>query len=148
METVEQGQTRRNLTGGRAYVNFAAVIVEACAGSGWFKLPFIFLQTLPPDEAVLYAYLVDQCKQLDAHLGRTEGWFYCTVRKIKKDVGIGPRTQTRVIKSLQRKGYIHTKKIGIPAKRHILIDPNALGELISDGIEKRRELQSHPIGCD
>ncbi len=134
-----QEDVKRKLTGGRGYMHFAAVIVEACAGSSWFRLPFSFLQKFQADEAVLFAYLIDQCKQLDAHLGKTEGWFYCTTKKIKKDIGFGAKTQTRVLNSLANKGYIHTQKKGVPAKRHILINPEALAELIYDGIEKRKE---------
>lgn len=127
---------------GERNTHYAEALIEAMAGSSWFKVPRAFLVTMPPDEAVVYAYLIDLCKQLDVHLRRKDGWFYCTVEKLERETGVGAKAQTRILQTLEENGYIHLGRRGVPPRRHVWIDADALADLLVAYAERAKDARA------
>lgn len=97
---------------------------DAYQPGNWFRFPLTYLDIMTLQEAVMLAFLHNhsmRCKK--------EGeWFFCKVSLITKALRVHTRTQSRVFRSLASKGFIQMQSRGIPAKRWITIDWDALGE--------------------
>ena len=71
-----------------------------------------------------------------------DGYFYCTVGKLKKNTTIPKKTQSRKINNLIELGLIEKKLKGLPAKRHFKINENKLLNLFFDqNLDNPRQLQ-------
>jgi hypothetical protein len=68
---------------------------------------------------------------LESRVGSSDGWFYCTTERLVKETRMSPRTQRRVIKILEERKLVKTKKSGgPPAKRYIKINTKLVTETI------------------
>lgn len=99
---------------------------ERILSSGnWFLFPRDFLRIMSVEQAVLLAHLINFSNLLKASLLK-DGWFYCTAKKLHHDLGMSPKTQSRVLRLLANSAFIELVKKGLPAKRHIRINFIAL----------------------
>lgn len=62
-----------------------------------------------------YRYWCSQGKNID-------NGFYFTTKEMEKELGLTYKQQNLILKKLEAKGYISTKLIGLPARRHIYIN--------------------------
>lgn len=58
-----------------------------------------------------------------------DGYFFSTVENIENTLFIKRKKQENIIKELKQLGLIETKLIGVPAKRHIKINPEKILEI-------------------
>lgn len=96
------------------------LIKQAYDPGNWFQFPRVFLLVMSSNEAILLAYLVNHSSAVKAEEKR-RGWFFCPMKKIVADLYWSEDRQTRTMKTLEDKGFIVTRKRGIPAKRWIRI---------------------------
>lgn len=62
----------------------------------WFRFPKTLLQFMTPDEAVFFSYLNNLATL--ARAKRNDGWFYCTIRQVERDLKFDARKQVRLLK--------------------------------------------------
>jgi len=97
--------------------------------------------------AVLLADLISKEEYFIAN-GMTNGWFFNTEENIEKDTTLTPYQQRNTLKKLVDQGFLETKRIGIPAKKHFKINEglvmkllNNLSERKSTTINKNKEIR-------
>lgn len=69
-----------------------------------------------------------------------DGWFFNTADNIKEDTTLSYYKQKIAIKTLEEKGFIETKLIGVPAKLHFKIFENKISNFLKTEIEKTSKL--------
>ena len=97
--------------------------------------------------AVLLADLISKEEYFIAN-GMTNGWFFNTEDNIEKDTTLTPYQQRNTLKKLIEQGFLETKRIGIPAKKHFKINQeqvmkflNNLSLIKSTTINKNKEIR-------
>ena len=97
--------------------------------------------------AVLLADLISKEEYFIAN-GMTNGWFFNTEENIERDTTLTPYQQRNTLKKLIDQGFLETKRIGIPAKKHFKINEgqvmkllNNLSERKSKTINKNKEIR-------
>lgn len=101
----------------------AMIIEELFDDNAWFRIPKIFVHQMGTDEAIMLAYLIFQSNRIKAHERRKgwDGWFYCRLSQMEKDLQILPRRQQRILKKLKNKRLIGHCRKGIPPRRYFKI---------------------------
>lgn len=92
------------------------------ADGGWFRFPKRFLAILDATEALVLAYLCNQANVAMDHDRYENGWFFCSAKKMEKDIFFNRFAQIRLVNKLAAKGYVKTKRQGQPPKRWIKIN--------------------------
>jgi hypothetical protein len=82
------------------------------------------------EAAGLLHYLIDYCSELPIAM-RVGGWFCCPSSLIERGLEIPVEAQTRLLNRLMAEGVIETKRMGLPAKRHIRIKWESVNEMIA-----------------
>ena len=81
--------------------------------------------------AVLLADLISKEEYFIAN-GITNGWFFNTEDNIEKDTTLTPYQQRNTLKKLIEQGFLETKRIGIPAKKHFKINEDQVMKLLNN----------------
>jgi len=81
--------------------------------------------------AVLLADLISKEEYFIAN-GMTNGWFFNTEDNIEKDTTLTPYQQRNILKKLIEQGFLETKRIGIPAKKHFKINEDQVMKLLNN----------------
>ena len=81
--------------------------------------------------AVLLADLISKEEYFIAN-GMTNGWFFNTEDNIEKDTTLTPYQQRNTLKKLIEQGFLETKRIGIPAKKHFKINEDQVMKLLNN----------------
>ena len=99
--------------------------------------------------AVLLADLISKEEYFIAN-GITNGWFFNTEDNIEKDTTLTPYQQRNTLKKLIEQGFLETKRIGIPAKKHFKINEDQVMKLLnnlslikSTTINKNKEIRTN-----
>lgn len=109
------------------------------ANSNWFQIHTDFFDVLTLEQSMVLHFL------LNWHLKKTrEGkvssnWFFCTVKSMEKELRLNPDQQTRVLKALQKKGFLEFRRKGIPPRRHIKFNSFKIYEVLKNSHQKRKE---------
>lgn len=90
----------------------------------WFRFPFSLLKIMSRDEALVLAFLANHSFKVKCH--ERKGWFFCKMKEICEKLGMSEWTQTRVIAMLRQNGFITVNKYGMPARRWIHIEWDAV----------------------
>lgn len=78
------------------------------------------------ETAAFFSELASECSYFeDRHL-LADGWFFTTVENIQRKTGIKKKRQYSIFKELKALGLVETKRAGMPAKRYIRINEDAL----------------------
>lgn len=110
--------------------------IESVYNAGnWFMFSRHFLYAMDPAEAIFLQYLINWSSRVNA-IDLHDGWFYCSAKRIQKEMVMTIDTQTRRFKVLKGLGVIETKMEGMPAKRWILINYNKIKDLINEGYDR------------
>ena len=86
--------------------------------------------------AVLLADLISKEEYFIAN-GMTNGWFFNTEENIEKDTTLTPYQQRNTLKKLIEQGFLETKRIGIPAKKHFKINEDQVMKLLNNLSERK-----------
>lgn len=120
-----------HLTGARA-----DEMLTLMYGDGeWFRYPKKLTSVMSDSQALLMAFLINfsSSKEVRAYMKLTGGWFYCTVDRIRLEFAWSTDKQGEMVKALAAKGFIRTKRKGVPPKRHIQIDAMYLLKQVAVG---------------
>jgi hypothetical protein len=94
---------------------------------GWFPTHRALIKKIGIEAAVVLQYLINY----KSRVGDSDGWFYCTIEKMKDELGISTRTQRRLIGNLIEENLIESKQMGgPPARRHFKLNTKAISEVV------------------
>ncbi len=98
----------------------------------WFKIHRAIIQELGIETAAVLHWLIKFHERVRKGKGYKwdDGWFFCTVEKMKGELILSADRQLRIIKRLVNKGFIEMKKKGLPARRHVRIDAKKFHETV------------------
>lgn len=95
-------------------LNEERILLEIGSKSAGIFIPGKLLKICFWDEAAVLATLTDRWNEL----GRTK-WFFCSTEEITQICFMDVRRQEKVVSHLVKKGYIKTRRQGMPSKRQI-----------------------------
>lgn len=72
-----------------------------------------------------YDYWVNQGKTKD-------GWFFSTVENVERNTNLSKHRQKKALENLQKQGLVTVERKGMPAKRYIRINEDAIGQILSN----------------
>ena len=113
---------------------FDALTKELMSGGDCFCVHIGLLKKLGIEAAVFLYFLIDYhslVKQSSKYKW-DDGWFYCTVDTMEKELGVPQRTQIRALKFLMEEELLEFKNRGLPAKRHVRINTANVTRIISE----------------
>lgn len=106
----------------------------------FYLLPRPFMWGLDPIEAIILASILDKEERILGARGRViHGWFYYTIEDLFVDTGVIERTQLRAVGRLVSKGYLFTKRLGLPARRFLKVNHPQLEKDAREWASKREE---------
>jgi len=111
-----------------------SLVMTALCYSGWLHIHTAFLKHISLESAVLLQFLIDRYADLrtsrrykDSGL---DGWFECTIDSLKNSLGLSRKVQDRVLDELKDKNLIECTRMGMPSKRCIRVNLDALAEML------------------
>lgn len=72
-----------------------------------------------------YDYWVNQGKTKD-------GWFFSTVENVERNTNLSKHRQKKALENLQKQGLVTVERKGMPAKRYIRINEDAISQILSN----------------
>ena len=85
------------------------------------------------EDAVILGYLCSMQDYWTKHNQLKDGkWWFCTKEDMRKYTTIEARKQKMAIEKLKELGFIETKNIGCPPKRHFHVNAEKIRELLND----------------
>lgn len=104
--------------------------------SGWFPIHRALIKELGIEGAVVLQFLINfhQRVRHSPSYEWNDGWFYCTVAKLGSELNLSGYQQNRILSSLAEgeKPLVEFRKMGLPAKRHVRINAEAVVKIIID----------------
>ena len=86
------------------------------------------------EEALVLSIAIDKFGYFESrgmcHFDGEYNWIFWTRTQIEDETGLKYKKHSRIFKSLENLGLIHTKVMGSPAKFHLRIDEKAVLQLI------------------
>lgn len=109
------------------------IIANLLASTSFIIANKTLIKKLGLAEAVLIGELCSEHNYWKSKRGLLDGgWFFSTVANVESETGIKRSTQTTLLTKLKEKGLLSFKKAGIPPRRYVALDFNAIGRLIDD----------------
>lgn len=97
------------------------ILLKAFTSGTWFQFPKQFLLSMSYGETIFLSFLINHASVVGAE-EKHAGWFYCSMKTICRELYLrNTKQQSRIIKSLEDKGFIETTVRDIPARRYIRI---------------------------
>jgi len=99
----------------------------------YVRIPMPYWQLMTDDEAKVLAYLwgrrdmYEMTDQLEK-----DGSFYCTADSMKQALQLSRNRQYRVLKSLEKRGYIRIERRGMPQKRFFKLNRRLITSDLAD----------------
>lgn len=102
------------------------------ASTGFIVTNKRLVQKLGLTEAALIGELCSEYNYWKSRGEASDGWFFSTVDNIEKETGIKKVTQATLLKRLSEVGVLKYQRRGLPPKRHILLDFDAIARILDD----------------
>ena len=102
------------------------------ASTGFIVTNKRLVQKLGLTEAALIGELCSEYNYWKSRGEAADGWFFSTVDNIEKETGIKKVTQASLLKRLSEVGVLKYQRRGLPPKRHILLDFDAIARILDD----------------
>lgn len=102
------------------------------ASTGFIVANKTLIRKIGLSEAVLIGEL---CSELNywKEKGESEGgWFFSTVANVERETGIKKVTQATILNKLQGLGLLEFRRAGLPPKRYIRLDFDAIAQVLND----------------
>lgn len=102
------------------------------ASTGFIVANKTLIRKIGLSEAVLIGEL---CSELNywKEKGESEGgWFFSTVANVERETGIKKVTQATLLNKLQGFGLLEFRRAGLPPKRYIRLDFDAIAQVLND----------------
>lgn len=106
------------------------------ASTGFIVTNKRLVQKLGLTEAALIGELCSEYNYWKSRGEAADGWFFSTVDNIEKETGIKKVTQATLLKRLSEVGVLKYQRRGLPPKRHILLDFDAIARILDDDDSK------------
>lgn len=114
---------------------------EKLLGTEFFQINKHLVKVLSPSESYFLTIITkSQNYAIEKKLIKDDGWFMCTVEYILTQVNINEYEQKKVVNTLKADNVIECKLFGIPARRYIKINHDALLQFI-ERCKEIRDLQ-------
>ena len=107
-------------------------ISSLLASTGFIVTNKRLVQRLGLSEAVLVGELCSEYNYWKSRGEAENGWFFSTVDNIERETGIKKVTQAALLKRLSEVGVLKYQRRGLPPKRHIFLDFDAIARLLDD----------------
>jgi hypothetical protein len=101
---------------------YTEALMELYDSGRWFMFPKEFLLVMPMEEAFLLAFLINQYRKCRADELYDGGWFFCRIATVEKNLLLRERTQQRLVAKLKAKGFLQSRRYGMPAKRYFKVN--------------------------
>lgn len=115
-------------------------VLNLIASNNFIVLNKTLISLLGIDEALILGELASE---YDYWLGQgkvDDGWFFSTVENIERNTTLSKYKQKKALENLQQKGLISLKIKGIPAKRYVKINEEAISQIFD--FKKSKNLTS------
>lgn len=83
------------------------------------------------EAAIMLSEIVDKFCHFESKGWLKEGWFYLTIEDVEERTTLSRRHQDTAIQDLKNLGFIETKQMGMPAKRHFRIFKEKITEWLN-----------------
>lgn len=110
----------------------AGWVSSLLASTGFIVTNKRIVQRLGLSEAVLIGELCSEYNYWKSRGGGSDGWFFSTVENIERETGIKKVTQASLLKKLSEAGLLKYQRRGLPPKRHIFLDFDAIARILDD----------------
>lgn len=110
------------------------------APGNWIQFPRHVLWIMSSNEALVLAYLMSlerACADSKHKPEAMEGWTYCMIERMEKEMQIPKSKQARMLNKLEELGILHRKLFGFPVKRYFKVDRSRLVSLICEQLSKK-----------
>ena len=85
----------------------------------WIRIYEDLIKRVGLKAGYLYQYLLQKSIFYKEHA--KDGYFYCTVKTIQNNIGLGKTAQENAIKKLINEGLIELKYMGLPRRRYFKV---------------------------
>lgn len=106
------------------------LVLASLVSTSFVQIPRPFMRLLNPDEAIVFASLLDFHRLFQFIVQKQKGWFFYTVEKMERDTGRNQKAQLRILNCLKKRKLIAVQKKGMPAKRYIRVNLEGLQRLL------------------
>lgn len=110
------------------------------------KLRSIHAAILLSELASRFRYHRDR-KELISDAKQGDGWFYYTHEAVEERTCLTRKNQDTAIEILEKSGLIEKRQIGVPAKRHFRLNPQAIHEFFFGGSGQTRLSETDKLDC-
>lgn len=110
----------------------AGWVSSLLASTGFIVTNKRIVQRLGLSEAVLIGELCSEYNYWKSRGEVSDGWFFSTVENIERETGIKKVTQASLLKKLSEAGLLKYQRRGLPPKRHIFLDFDAIARILDD----------------
>ena len=110
----------------------AGWVSSLLASTGFIVTNKRIVQRLGLSEAVLIGELCSEYNYWKSRGEASDGWFFSTVENIERETGIKKVTQASLLKKLSEAGLLKYQRRGLPPKRHIFLDFDAIARILDD----------------
>jgi len=105
-------------------------------------------QEIGLETAVFLSEIVDKHAYFESNEMLKNGWFYLTIETAEERTSLSRRQQDSAIEALKKLGFIDSKQMGLPAKRHFFLFKEKITEWLfrtnKDGDSSKLEWRKTP----
>lgn len=124
------------------------MIANMLATTGFVVTNKVLVRAIGIRGAALLGELCSEYLYWKERDGLNDGWFFSTVENLEREIGMSASTQTRVLSELKGMGLLDFKKVGIPAKRHIRLDFEAIERVMDNPSQPKMNRPVSPERAD
>ena len=114
--------------------SFSDLLTGMFHGGNWVGIHRGLLKQVGLEGSAMLSYLINYHARVKRSPGYRwkDGWFYLTVAKMQEELDVKTDAQSRILNVLSSAGLIEVGRKGVPCRRHIRIDCEAVAKIISD----------------
>lgn len=119
--------------------DYEELSAELFKNGHWCKLPTSLIPHISAPEILMLSSLINWSSIVQKlQCGKPwDGWFYCRLSQIRKELGFRNNKQCRILKLLRKRKFIDHELRNLPAQRHFRINFQA----ILDFIERKKSVE-------
>ena len=120
-------------------------VTHLLSNDGYIILNKRLVIELGLDEALIIGELAAEYNYWEQSGELTDGYFYSTIENISKNIGMSDYRQRECLKRLEKAGFINIKVKGVPPKRFIKINEDAILKFFNIQYSKNLKIKSQKI---
>ena len=111
-------------------------ILSLIASNNFITLNKILINEIGLEESIMFGELASEYDYWDKEDRLEDGWFYSTIENVEKNTTLNGYKQRKALNKLNEIGLIDIKLCGMPAKRYIKINQNAVVQILNNKMFK------------